>query len=398
MYYFVGSLFPKSLECEISEYSTGNIDNAANSLQWNFIEGFKQNNCGIEIVTLPGVGTFPKHYSKATLPKSVFTIAPAISGNSLSFITLPLLGLVSRYYTLSKFLNKESRVSDKDVMIVYSLKSAFLLACCGLKEKLKDIHICVIVPDLPQYMSESGNMVYRFLKRIDKKIIDRCLKKADSFVLLSDAMHDALKVGTRPWVRIEGISANYSDNILCMKHPGFVYCYTGTLDKRYGILNLLHSFMQLEGDDLMLWICGKGNAEESVRECSEKDSRIKYFGILSHDEVLKKQKEATVLVNPRTGAGEYTKYSFPSKTMEYMASGTPCIMYDLPALPEEYKPHIFLIGDNQETSLLDKMRNVYSIPKVELEKFGEEARMFIQREKNPKRQVSLLLSMINNKL
>ena len=75
MYYFVGSLFPKSLEREISEYSTGNIDNAANSLQWNYIEGFKQNVCRLEIVTLPGVGTFPKNYSKAALPKSVFAVA-----------------------------------------------------------------------------------------------------------------------------------------------------------------------------------------------------------------------------------------------------------------------------------------------------------------------------------
>lgn len=395
MYYFIGSLFPKNLERKIYEYSKGNIDNAANSMQWNFIEGFKQNNCMMEIVTLPGVGTFPKNYSKMIVHKYVFAITPSIAGNSLSFLTFPLLGLVSRYYSLSKFFNREKRLADKDVIIVYSLKSAFLLACCRLKKKFKNLHICVIVPDLPQYMSESGNIVYRCLKRIDKKLIDRCLNKSDSFVLISDAMHDSLNLGIKPWVRIEGISGNNLGNILYIKHPGFVYCYTGTLDKRYGILNLLHSFMQMDGDDLMLWICGKGNAEESVKECSEKDNRIKYFGILPHEEVLKKQKEATVLVNPRTGAGEYTKYSFPSKTMEYMASGTPCIMYDLPALPEEYKRHIFLIDDDQETSLLNKMRDVYSIPKIELEKYGEEARMFIKREKNPKRQVSLMLNMIN---
>lgn len=395
MYYFIGSLFPQCLEREISEQSKGNIDNAANTLQWKFIDGFKQNDCGLEVITLPGVGTFPKNYSKAILHKCSFTISPTISGTSLSFLTFPLFGLVSRYYSLSKFLNKKVRLSSDDVIIVYSLKSAFLLACCSQKLKHKDMHVCVIIPDLPQYMSESDNKVYRFFKRIDKKIIDRCLKICDSFVLLSDAMYDALNIGAKPWVRIEGISANNPEDMSCIKHPGFVFCYTGTLDKRYGILNLLHSFMQLDGDDLLLWICGKGNAEESVKECSEKDNRIKYFGILPHEEVLKKQKEATVLVNPRTGAGEYTKYSFPSKTMEYMASGTPCIMYDLPALPEEYKRHIFLIDDDQETSLLNKMRDVYSIPKIELEKYGEEARMFIKREKNPKRQVSLMLNMIN---
>ena len=119
MYYFIGSLFPQNHQNEIYKHSIGNIDNAANSLQWNFVEGFRQNDCGLEIITIPAVGTFPKNYSKAALPKSVFTVAPSISGNSLSFITFPLLGLVSRYYSLSKFLNTESSVSDKDVIISF---------------------------------------------------------------------------------------------------------------------------------------------------------------------------------------------------------------------------------------------------------------------------------------
>ena len=63
------------------------------------------------------------------------------------------------------------------------------------------------------------------------------------------------------------------------------------------------------------------------------------------------QQQATLLVNPRKGHEEYTKYSFPSKTMEYMASGTPTIMYKLPGLPIEYEEYLVLLPDNSQETL-----------------------------------------------
>lgn len=39
--------------------------------------------------------------------------------------------------------------------------------------------------------------------------------------------------------------------------------------------------------------------------------------------VLKAQSESEILVNPRNDNNEFTKYSFPSKVIEYLGSGTP---------------------------------------------------------------------------
>ena len=38
-------------------------------------------------------------------------------------------------------------------------------------------------------------------------------------------------------------------------------------------------------------------------------------------------------VNPRQNNEEFTKYSFPSKTMEYLASGVPVVAYKLDGIP-----------------------------------------------------------------
>ena len=63
--------------------------------------------------------------------------------------------------------------------------------------------------------------------------------------------------------------------------------------------------------------------------------RIEFLGMLPRTDVLELQSKATILVNPRQPVGDFTKYSFPSKTIEYMASGTPLLMYKLPGIPEE---------------------------------------------------------------
>ena len=58
---------------------------------------------------------------------------------------------------------------------------------------------------------------------------------------------------------------------------------------------------------------------------------------------------ATVLVNPRKNVGEYTKYSFPSKIMEYLSSGVPAVAYKLDGIPSEYDGYInYVLGDGAE--------------------------------------------------
>ena len=90
-------------------------------------------------------------------------------------------------------------------------------------------------------------------------------------------------------------------------------------------------------NDVELWICGSGDAKDIIEDEAQKDSRIKYFGLVDSQTALKMQHQATILVNPRTSDGEYTKYSFPSKNMEYMVSGTPVLTTDLPGMPKEHK-------------------------------------------------------------
>ena len=61
-------------------------------------------------------------------------------------------------------------------------------------------------------------------------------------------------------------------------------------------------------------------------------------------------KEAKLLINLRNPEDKYTKYSFPSKTFEYMVSGTPFFTTKLEGIPSEYYNYLYCI-DSYETNL-----------------------------------------------
>ncbi len=75
---------------------------------------------------------------------------------------------------------------------------------------------------------------------------------------------------------------------------------------RYGILDLLKIFSLLQLRHHQLWICGDGDGKEQVEAASCEN--IKYFGQVSHDQVLELQHLAIVLVNPRQPFDEFTKF------------------------------------------------------------------------------------------
>jgi len=67
--------------------------------------------------------------------------------------------------------------------------------------------------------------------------------------------------------------------------------------------------------------------------------------------------KADVLVNPRENNEEYTKYSFPSKNIEYLASGNPVVAYMLDGMGDCYREYIYLLENlsNNTKTLIDML-------------------------------------------
>ena len=109
--------------------------------------------------------------------------------------------------------------------------------------------------------------------------------------------------------------------------------YAGALSKRYGIAELIEAFRQTNLD-AQLHIYGFGDFAPELEKIAREDARVCYKGRVSREEILEREREASLLVNVRNPKDEFTAYSFPSKTIEYMASGTPLLTSRLPGIPQ----------------------------------------------------------------
>ena len=390
----VGSVYPRYLLDYLLKTGVG-ADFAANNYQSALLEGFANNGCDTIIISSPPISKpqmceadilQEKHLS---FEESGFSDFYYVGTSRNSIWKMPS-EMIRVRRTVKQMLNEKK---EENVICTYSLHSPFLLALLSLRKRISKV--CVVIPDLPEYMSARGGVLRKIAKTIDRHIIHFCIGRMDCFAVLSKAMVDKLPIKGKPWTLVEGIYRPKEEPVV-EKSEKKTILYTGQLQKRYGIFDLVEAFMLIPGDDYELWLCGGTNAEEMrwLEQQAEKDKRIKLMGKVSAERVTNLQKKATLLVNPRHSNEEYTKYSFPSKTMEYLASGTPTLMCKLPSIPEEYYEHLFFFEDESVEGMRDKLMEVCEMEDSVLFEKGKAASHFIKTEKNPIYQVSKIVDML----
>ena len=393
------------MEDEILAKSKGIVHYAANKLQWNLIDGFMNiDEISLEVISAPFVGTYPKEYNDLFIKRYNYIYNNTVRCKSVSFCNLWGYRNISRKKSLKKemqeFILQEA--SNK-VIVVYSPHTPFLQAAVYAKQKEPSIHICLIVPDLPQFMNlnRKKSFIYSKLKEIDIKIFEKNSNYIDSFVLLTEPMKDVLKVKKRPYVVVEGM-VNILDTVFdekCIREESVkTVVYTGTLNEKFGVVNLVKAFHEIDNPNVVLKICGRGDSETLIKEYAKKDNRIHFLGQISNEEAVNLQKNATVLVNPRQNNEEFTKYSFPSKNMEYLLSGNPVIAYKLDGIPDEYDDYFFYVENNSLESLSSKINEVLNLSIQERYEFGKKAKEFVIKKKNNIEASLKIFNMIKNNL
>jgi glycosyltransferase involved in cell wall biosynthesis len=199
---------------------------------------------------------------------------------------------------------------------------------------------------------------------------------------------------------MEGIVSVESEELAkTMLEPGerpkeFIVLYAGALAERYGIPLLLDAFAELPDQDFRLWLCGRGDMEEYIGRVAEEDTRIRFFGVVSPEEVFRRSRQATVLINPRSSREGFTSYSFPSKLLEYMAAGRPVVTARLPGIPAEYGPYLVWLDRETPEGLAALLRQLREQPPEKLDALGRRGRDFVLQEKNYRQQGKRIVAFI----
>lgn len=407
---FVGILYNESDIGWLLRIGKTSLQVAANTYQWNVIKGIEESiGSEVDILSFLPLGSFPNN-SKALF---VNTQKSKNGGNGiflqLGYVNLKFVKELCRFsllfVTLRRWIIKAPQNSS---IFVYSMYAPFLWAL-EVTKKLrfkKGINYCLIVPDLVgRYgISPPWYTLRGMLYRIDSYFLLRLSRHADYYVFLTKAMSEVINIYAKPYTIIEGTVSNSQieqydriSNEVKVDTNSRIILYSGSLLNEFGIENLLKAFLTISNPNIKLWFCGPSTESQTVLKYASIDSRIKYLGFLQREELIKLQLSATVLVNPRTDEGEYVKYSFPSKTMEYLLSGRPLIMFKLPGIPPEYYDYLYFFPEISEESIAKTLVEVCSRSMKILDNFGHRAKMFVIKNKNSVVQAKKIVDLINSK-
>lgn len=393
---YLGSSRPAHVNKELLDMGSY-INFAGNTLQQALLEGFSKLLPKLKIISGWGISTYPK-VKKIFLKRRELEEFGTKDYVYVGGINLPFLNLVTRYIRCKKELKRKLSNDEDNIVVIYEVHTPFLLAAKKLRKRIK--HINLIVPDMPQFMSGNQGKLHNFLKSIDAKLIRKCLAKIDSYSLLSEGMRELLPMEGKNWTLMEGIFQNTFSDEKVEKEPNKTIMYTGGIHRRRGTDLLVQSFLKINNPDYRLWIRGDGDDDmkREILELSKKDPRIVYFEPMERGELLKMEQRATVMVNPTQPSLDFTKYFFPSKTMEYLASGTATVMFHLDCMPKEYDEYLFYVEEESAESLKNKLVEVCEMPAEERIKFGQRASEFILTQKTPEKQCGKILDLIKESI
>jgi len=387
---FLGGMYPKEIEKELYANSRWGICYAANIHQWRLLDGFEQNHANITVITAPFLSTYLRGYKKLYVPKCSF----GSKGNyrSVGYRNIFLLGNVqSQIYKELEHWYSSTNGASKCILI-YCLEGAIMKAALQLRNQHPDVKLCQMIPDLPEDMA--ANWLYKALgfKKRSKEFIYSSMPKMDMFVYLSKHMNEAIGNTTKPYIVSEGVYEDTGVYTIEEKLKNTIL-YTGNLNKKYGIEHLVESF-KLLGEGYKLYVRGDGDMVDYVKTEAASHPGIEYLPRMDYEDLKKLQRQVSVLVNPVLPTETFTRNFFPSKTMEYLASGTPVVMYRLGGVPDEYYDYIHTPEDLSIEALSQLLKIICDLSTEESRKYGTKSREFILSRKSAKVMTREILDFI----
>jgi len=251
--------------------------------------------------------------------------------------------------------------------------------------------ICLgVVTDMPGYSVREGghSLILKFMMLY--------INSFDRYILLTEEMNELINKKKRPYIIMEGLVDRemISEKKIINKGKKKII-YAGSLYKKYGVKMLIDAFIQMDNNTTELHLYGDGDLVEYIKGQQQEHKNIKYHGVTPNKEVVKAELKAFLLVNPRYTSEKLTRYSFPSKNMEYMVSGTPVLTTNLSGMPEEYKQYVYLLEDETVEGLKKTFEYILRLPEEDVINKGLKAKEFVLMKKNNVIQMKRVIDFLN---
>lgn len=364
------------------------------------IKGFYKNlNDDLYIISTRTVAAYPKY--KYIFLKNRRYFFDNIKCIEVGMINLPIIKYFFEYKNLYKQIALwcNNNINEDLYICSYGRRISHALAINKIKKKYKNVTTCMIYGDLSGKLATSIHKKNKYIQTIIDKLLDISIQqslKFDCAVFFTKYMSEALD-NKKPYIVIEGICDEDTMDIKNKQNnKKTIVVYTGILSKKYSLDKLVNAFQYLDEDKYELHLYGIG---DYVIELSKiKKNNIKYLGYVDANKISMIQQNADILINPRENNELYTKYSFPSKTMEYLSTGNPVICYKLDGIPDEYDKYLYYIKGNTSTDIANTIIDISKLNQRDLDNHKKKTLEFLMQNKTEKKQCEKVINfMISNK-
>lgn len=279
--------------------------------------------------------------------------------------------------------------------------AAYITALPGVLRALAGSTITklAIFADVYDFMAEvedAGRGSSHSLRSRMRSVAAATYARLDGFVLITEQVNDLVNPAGKPYLVMEGVvdsSMQLAENSLESKTTAFSVLYAGALRAEYGVADLVDGFRALTAPTAELHIYGGGDYAPDVAAAADADPRIKFHGRADLAHVVDAELRAWLLVNPRPTSEDFVKYSFPSKNMEYLASGTAVLTTRLPGMPAVYYDHVLTIEEDGAPAITAAIDKALAVPLADLHRQGAAAREFVLDGKNERAQAARILEL-----
>lgn len=398
----LGSLISAAQMEQLNSNSKEKASVAPVNYETMLAKGLVENGAKVDALSVPAVAAFP-HSIYKHIGKKQETIENNIQIQWVPFVNIQGLKQLTIKKNveqlLEQWLQENKDVKDK-VVLMYSIYPPYTESAVRLCKKY-GCHLSAVITDLPEYMYSWKNMKGIrgwYSKRLSEKMLElqgRC----DSYILFTKPMAAKMGIEDKPYMVSEGFcDASIFDDIPDQeKYPRKTIVYGGNLSRLYGIQNLVKGFMQTDLD-AELHLYGAGGDAAFIEECAKQDSRIKFFGRVDRKTLLVALKKAHLLVVNKPTADDYSNYSFSSKILEYMASGTPLLTTKVGGMPEEYYDYFYFFDEESTEGIKSSLEKIVNFSDKQLRDKGISARAFAVKNKSYQYMTSTIVSFLGDSI
>lgn len=326
---FCGTILPRKFETDITYLSS-----AANQFQHNLINEMRKQGNEVKVLS----------YIAFPVEQSIVDVLTEEKEDDITYVFRQgnIVGSLFSYHQMMK-----SNMHWADVALSYNVIYPWI-RLSKLSSKFRKRSV-LILADFEKKKRNCGwkrwiyyHMQVQALQRYDKVVgltsnMREWLLPSQEFLLMEGGVH---------WEDYEGIQPK-------KKCDGLVqFMFSGVLSNDKGI-HLLLEAIKMVPEEFRLVITGKGPCEQEIHDAALNDHRIVFLGQIPFEEYLARLKESDVLLNPRDMHYGNNEYNFPSKFLEYLATGNLIISTKFTGW-ERFEENACFV-DSETESLAEKM-------------------------------------------